>query len=67
MTVLEDKMIFFTSMLPILLTGMTLLMASIFISREKTQSLGSAVTESLAWGFGFLITFSVEIMLFARL
>lgn len=57
----------YTSLLPVLLTGMAALMAGILISREKMQSLKSAFVESLAWGFGFFIFFSIEVMAFASL
>lgn len=57
----------YTTLLPILLTGMTVLMAGILLSREKMQSFKSAFIESLAWGFGFFIFFSVEILAFASI
>lgn len=57
----------YMGLLPVLLTGMAALMAGILISREKMQSLKSAFVESLAWGFGFFIFFSIEVMAFASL
>jgi hypothetical protein len=61
------QMNIYTTLLPILLMGMAALMAGILFSREKMQSLKSAFIESLAWGFGFFIFFSIEILAFASI
>lgn len=56
-----------TSMLPVLLTGIAVLMAGILITREQNQSRSSALIESLLWGGGFFIAFSIEILAFATI
>lgn len=54
------------SMLPVLLTGVTILMAGILINKEAEQSRISALFESLMWGGGFFIGLSIEILTFAN-
>ncbi|HEX5364991.1 MAG TPA: hypothetical protein VFW59_12075 [Gallionella sp.] len=54
------------SMLPILLTGVIVLMAGIIISRKPGQSRSCAFIESLVWGGGFFIALSIEILTFAN-
>jgi len=54
-------------MLPALLTGIAVLMAGILITREQNQSRSSALIESVAWGGGFFIAFSIEILAFATI
>ncbi len=60
-------MLTLTSLLPILLTGIAVLMAGILITREPNQSRSSALIESLAWGGGFFIAISIEVLTFASI
>jgi hypothetical protein len=48
------------SMLLVLLVGAVILMAGILMDREPGQSLRDAFKDSVAWGAGFFIFFSVE-------
>lgn len=58
---------YLTLMLPVLLTGVMILMAGILITREPKQSMGSAFVESLAWGGGLFVSYSIEILAFASI
>lgn len=55
------------SMLAVLLTGMTILMAGILINREPGQSLYSAAKDSVVWGAGFFLTFGTEFLMLANI
>jgi len=62
---MENRMNLFASQLPMLLTGITVLIAGKLISAERKQSRKAAFIECLGCVLGFLITFSVVILAFA--
>ena len=48
------------SMVVVLLVGAVILMVGILMDREPDQSFQDAFKDSVAWGAGFFIFFSVE-------
>lgn len=53
-------MSFLFSTLPMLLSGVAILMVGILLAKEPSQSISDAFMDSLAWGSGFLFFFGVE-------
>lgn len=58
---------YLTFLLPVLLTGIAILMVGILIIREPKQSRISAFLESLAWGGGLFVTYTIEILTFSNI
>lgn len=52
----------FLNMLPMLLSGMAIVMAGFLFKKKSELSLYS-VKESVAWGIGFFLSFSAETLL----
>lgn len=48
-------------------TGAVVLMAGIIICRESDQSIPSTLRECFAWGTGFFVAMSVQVILIANL
>jgi hypothetical protein len=54
---------YLSSMLVVMGIGMFSLMIGILISKEPEQSLPSALSDSVIWGIGFILSFGTEFML----
>lgn len=54
------------SMLPMLVTGMIILMTGILITRDPAQKLQIIFNESLIWGGAFFLSFGAEVLLVAN-
>ena len=48
-------------------TGAVVLMGGIIICRESDKSIPSTLRECLAWGSGFFVAMSVQVILIAHL
>jgi hypothetical protein len=64
---LEDKMNHTILLLLTVATGAVVLMAGIVVFRESSKSLPSALRECFAWGAGFFVAMSVQVVLLANL
>lgn len=61
------KMIDMKFMLIWLLIGLVALMAVVVISKDRKQSIRSAIYQSVLWGLGYSISVGVEIFAFANI
>lgn len=60
-------MISINTSLIIILIGAFILMAGILLFKEPRKSLGSTCTECVAWGVGFLVSMSLQVILLATM
>jgi hypothetical protein len=54
-------------LLLIILFGSAVLMAGILVCRESGKSIKSTLSESLAWGVGFFLLMSVQVVAIAAI
>ena len=60
-------MLYLTAILPLLATGVTILMTGILMTRTPGESLQCALTEGLFWATGLCLCFSMELLIFESL
>ncbi len=58
---------FLISVLPGLLVGVSVLIVGILITKEPKRTRKKALVESMAWGAGFFVAFSLEALALSSL